>query len=483
MIISHNQYSIDFLKDVNLNDHDSVGISLSGGTDSTMVFYLLCKYAPQLSIVPFTMIEEGHPTARPNNIWHVDEICLYMKEKFPKVNIKDVKECKFNPKDPILYKEALDHIKRKIVSGIEPYGYVKSLATTNFRNKLIDAGEFSLVCSGISMNPPVEDQKKYMFTRVEPRRNQSKDNVTNIKNKIVLGKKIVHHNPFINSHKKVIAAFYHKYNLMDDLFPLTSSCVGTATTTDFFTKPCEVCFWCQEKMWAFGYYDGKLPSTANNPWLKKKHQSEVGINVDITHRCLLQCHKCLRQQFPKMHMRGRDISLKAMKKLLDSYIPKINFCGQMGDCIYHPKFLDILKLCTQYKDKGFIFHTNGSHKSNFFWNQVIKIYKNQPQLNHKWWIALDGLPAQSHIYRVNQDGQAVWEVMKRLAKYTNVYWQYIVFKYNEDNLDKAAKMAKENNITFVKLISSRWDKNDLFKPSLKYTIPSKHELHAKKNKT
>ena len=111
MIISHNQYSIDFLKDVNLYDHDSVGISLSGGTDSTMVFYLLCKYAPQLSIVPFTMIEEGHPTARPNNIWHVDEICLYMKEKFPKVNIKDVKECKFNPKDPILYKEALDHIK------------------------------------------------------------------------------------------------------------------------------------------------------------------------------------------------------------------------------------------------------------------------------------------------------------------------------------------------------------------------------------
>ena len=43
MIISHNQYSIDFLKDVNLNDHDSVGISLSGGTDSTMDFYLLCK--------------------------------------------------------------------------------------------------------------------------------------------------------------------------------------------------------------------------------------------------------------------------------------------------------------------------------------------------------------------------------------------------------------------------------------------------------
>ena len=207
MIISHNGYSIDFLKDVNLNDHNSVGISLSGGTDSTMLFYLLCKYAPQLSMVPFTMIEEEHPTARPNNIWHVDEICLYMKEKFPNIDIKDVQECRYNPKDPVLHKEALDHIKRKIVSGIKPYGYVKSLATGNFRNKLINDGAFSLVCSGISMNPPVEEQEKHMFTRVEQRRNKAEDNVTGIKSKIVLGKRIVHHNPFINSHKKVIAAF------------------------------------------------------------------------------------------------------------------------------------------------------------------------------------------------------------------------------------------------------------------------------------
>ena len=257
MIISHNGYSIDFLKDVNLNDHDSVGMSLSGGVDSAMVFYLLCKYAPQLSIVPFTMIEEGHPTARPNNIWHVDEICLYMKEKFPKVDIKDVQECRFNPKDPILYQEALDHIKRKIVSGIEPYGYVKSLATANFRNKLINDGAFNLMCSGISMNPPIEEQEKHMFTRVEPRRNKVAAAVTK-EHKTILGKKLISHNPFINSHKKVIAAFYHKYDLMNDLFPLTSSCVGTATSTNYFTKPCKVCFWCQEKKWAFGFYDGCL---------------------------------------------------------------------------------------------------------------------------------------------------------------------------------------------------------------------------------
>jgi len=210
--------------------------------------------------------------------------------------------------------------------------------------------------------------------------------------------------------------------------------------------------------------------------VKKKHQSEVGINVDITHRCLLQCHKCLRQQFPKMHMRGRDISLKAMKKLLDSYIPKINFCGQMGDCIYHPKFLDILKLCTQYKDKGFIFHTNGSNKSNFFWNEVIKIYKNQPQLNHKWWIALDGLPAQSHIYRVNQDGKKLYDIMLESKKYLKrrPVWQYLIFKYNEHNIEKAKQMAKEAGVTFMLLQSSRWNsEDDPLRPSKKYDMSLK----------
>ena len=59
---------------------------------------------------------------------------------------------------------------------------------------------------------------------------------------------------FVN--KKFIAQCYKDYNLMDKLYPLTASCIGYADTTNYFTEPCKTCWWCKEKLWAFGSYDG-----------------------------------------------------------------------------------------------------------------------------------------------------------------------------------------------------------------------------------
>ena len=44
---------------------------------------------------------------------------------------------------------------------------------------------------------------------------------------------------------------YKENNLMDTLFPITRSCVGTAKQTRNFTVECHQCFWCHEKKWAF----------------------------------------------------------------------------------------------------------------------------------------------------------------------------------------------------------------------------------------
>ena len=97
----------------------------------------------------------------------------------------------------------------------------------------------------------------------------------------------------------------------------------------------------------------------------------------------------------------------------------------------------------------------------------------------QWIFGLDGLPHQSHIYRVGQDGDAVWEVMKRMAKHSNrICWQYIVFKYNEDNLEQAKQLAEENNIQFWQFISARWDDGyDPLRPSEKFALKNARELH------
>ena len=61
--------------------------------------------------------------------------------------------------------------------------------------------------------------------------------------------------PFLNMTKKDFADLYEKHNLMDSLFPYTASCVAKAGETNNFTKPCQKCFWCLEKYWAFNMYD------------------------------------------------------------------------------------------------------------------------------------------------------------------------------------------------------------------------------------
>jgi len=184
-------------------------------------------------------------------------------------------------------------------------------------------------------------------------------------------------------------------------------------------------------------------------------QSE-SINLDITNRCRLQCPKCMRQTYPNLHKRGRDISLENIKKISKGF-EKLLFCGQMGDPIYHPKFDKIMDIC---KNNQVQISTNGSGKSSSWYK---KIHKINPNIS--WMFGLDGLPEQSHIYRVNQDGLKVFENMKMLSAMGGfVIWQYIVFRYNENNLTKAKTLADQYNMKFVEIHSSRWKSNDPLRP-------------------
>lgn len=54
--------------------------------------------------------------------------------------------------------------------------------------------------------------------------------------------------PFFNVNKKWIAEQYIKYDLMDDIYPYTISC----TRLDKDGLICHNCFWCKERLWAFG---------------------------------------------------------------------------------------------------------------------------------------------------------------------------------------------------------------------------------------
>ena len=183
-------------------------------------------------------------------------------------------------------------------------------------------------------------------------------------------------------------------------------------------------------------------------------RSKKGINIDISNRCPLECMRCQRQTNFTLEGRkvyGRDATMDEIRKLSD-YFSSFNFCGQLSDPVHHPKFVEILEYLYN-KDIQVTVH-NASSQKPMKW--YIKAFQAHPKA--KWIFAIDGLPEESNMYRINQDGEKLYKVMLEAKKHLKQTpsWQFIVFSYNEHNLEKAKKMAVDEGLMFIVLHSSRW---------------------------
>ena len=180
------------------------------------------------------------------------------------------------------------------------------------------------------------------------------------------------------------------------------------------------------------------------------------INLDITHRCTLECPKCLRRSVPTNNL--GDLSLDSFKKII-SHFDQIEFCGQISDPIFHPQFIEFLELT---RDKRVFVHTAASHKPMDWYMDAFSANKNAT-----WEFGIDGLPKDSHKYRINQYGEYLFEVMKSGKENGNdIRWQYIIFKYNENDISEAIELARKYQIPLQLNKSSRWSSSDdPYKPS------------------
>ena len=195
-------------------------------------------------------------------------------------------------------------------------------------------------------------------------------------------------------------------------------------------------------------------------------RSKKGINIDISNRCPLECMRCQRQTNFTLEGRkvyGRDATMDEIRKLSD-YFSSFNFCGQLSDPVHHPHFVEILEYLYK-KDIQVTVH-NASSQKPMKW--YIKAFQAHPKA--KWIFAIDGLPEESNMYRINQDGVKMFEVAKEAKKHLKQTpsWQFIVFSYNEHNLEKAKQMAIDEGLMFIVLHSSRWmNEDDPLRPKQK----------------
>ena len=207
--------------------------------------------------------------------------------------------------------------------------------------------------------------------------------------------------------------------------------------------------------------------------IKFFNRRHKGLNIDITHRCALECPRCQRQT--QFRDRGQkvysvDISLEDIKKLAAHY-KCFDFCGQLSDPVHHPKFIEILAYLKSVNVKCYVHNASSAKSLDWY----IKAWKANTSAT--WIFGIDGLPNESHKYRVNQDGEKLFKIMCESKKYLNTrsVWQYIIFNYNEDHLEEAKKMADEHDLFFIQKQSSRWlSHEDPFMPSKKFKLDWKH---------
>ena len=183
------------------------------------------------------------------------------------------------------------------------------------------------------------------------------------------------------------------------------------------------------------------------------------VNIDAGTRCTLQCPGCARTKHLKRGKRipGKDLTVEQFKKIVD-YFDYIGFCGTWSDPIFSKNFIEFLKIC-KYRNKDVEISTAASHKPVRWYEEAFAANKSAC-----WVFGIDGLPEESHKYRKNQDGVKLFDMMLS-AKYSGlkVIWQYILFNYNKNSVNKAKEIAKFHKIDIMFIESFR----DYIDPEIK----------------
>jgi len=201
------------------------------------------------------------------------------------------------------------------------------------------------------------------------------------------------------------------------------------------------------------------------------------IALDLSNKCPNKCTGCIRQD-PDYVNNGHDMTEREME-IISDYFDIIEFCGTVSDPTANPIFLKLLQICTS-KNKKVMVHVAASHQSDQWWYKACLLSKHK---DVTWIFGIDGLPKDSHKYRVNQRGEILFQRMIDASKMgVKCIWQYIVFDYNQNDIEFCKKIAAIYNLEFILIRSCRYNFVNTIGKTLyanhKYLKPSGEWLSA-----
>jgi len=189
------------------------------------------------------------------------------------------------------------------------------------------------------------------------------------------------------------------------------------------------------------------------------HLKMKSLHIELTNRCILACPACPRTEWANILKRPvpkKDLDFLLLDAFLDcnggKEIERFLLCGDYGDCIYYPQFLEFIKHFRQ--TKTFSIRTNGSRKTAEFWQTLAGLLTENDEVV----FAIDGLESDNELYRKNSHWSSIMHGLDILKNNSpaKIKWQTIVFSFNQNKLDDIKNFAESKGAEFVQLITHRF---------------------------
>jgi MoaA/NifB/PqqE/SkfB family radical SAM enzyme len=171
-------------------------------------------------------------------------------------------------------------------------------------------------------------------------------------------------------------------------------------------------------------------------------------HFEVSAKCTLKCPRCPRNDAAPVPWLNKELDLNFFKQtltpeLLRSQVKRITMCGDIGDPIYASEFLDIIKYIKYHNPKIHVFTiTNGSYRKSEWWQKFAKISNEYDTVN----FSVDGFDHDSNnLYRIRSDWGSIIDGMTIMCQQSqaHVNWATIVFKFNQDHLEKIKQQATD----------------------------------------
>ena len=187
-------------------------------------------------------------------------------------------------------------------------------------------------------------------------------------------------------------------------------------------------------------------------------------HIELTNACVAQCPFCARTM-NKGVPTHQELSIWDIKKFFTvkvmSKTKYVTICGIYGDPIYAKDFLEIASYFNEHKLHVAV-STNGYNQKKDFWEALWKMKYVRITFG------IDGITQKTHgAYR---KGTQLLQVLKNAKKFTSTWWhatwQFIVFRTNEHQIERAREISKQ--LWFIDFVirESRDYNAELLKPKM-----------------